>query len=230
MIYVTGDMHGDITRFDMPEMKSLKKGDTLIVCGDFGFLWDGSKDEEKRLKKLSKKKYDICFIDGTHENFEMLNALPVENRYGGKIHRIRDNIIHLMRGQVFTIEGLTFFTMGGGESPDIDIRFEENAWSKNEFPDRKELIEGAENIERYGCKVDYVITHEPPIKIKSFLKLKDGESVHINGLNTYLEEMSETCQFKHWYFGSMHLDKHISSSMTAVYGNVFNVLTGERVY
>ena len=26
MIYVTGDMHGDITRFDMPEMKSLKKG------------------------------------------------------------------------------------------------------------------------------------------------------------------------------------------------------------
>ena len=67
MVYVTGDMHGDIARFDSPAVKRLKKGDTLIICGDFGFVWDNSKAEQKTLKKLGSKKYNICFIDGTHE-------------------------------------------------------------------------------------------------------------------------------------------------------------------
>ena len=62
MIYVTGDMHGDISRFENSKIKKLKKGDSLIICGDFGFIWDGGPAEEKQLKKLGKKKYNILFI------------------------------------------------------------------------------------------------------------------------------------------------------------------------
>ena len=36
--------------------------------------------------------------------------------HGGKVHRIRPHVLHLMRGQVFDIEGHTFFTMGGVKS------------------------------------------------------------------------------------------------------------------
>ena len=192
MVYVTGDMHGDIARFDSPAVKRLKKGDTLIICGDFGFVWDNSKAEQKTLKKLGSKKYNICFIDGTHENFELLNAYPVTEWCGGKVHHICGNLYHLMRGQVFRIDNMTFFTMGGGESPDIDIR-----------------------------------THEPPVKIKSFLMLKDSETASVTGLNTYLEELSESCRFRRWFFGSMHLDKYISASHVAVFQNVINAITGE---
>ncbi|MBQ4627417.1 MAG: hypothetical protein IJB45_09235 [Clostridia bacterium] len=117
--------------------------------------------------------------------------------------------------------------MGGGESPDIDIRFEENAWSKYEFPSREELLEGAENLENINCRVDYVITHEPPVKIKGFLMLKDSETASVTGLNTYLEELSEVCVFRRWFFGSMHLDKYISNSHVAVYQNIINAITGE---
>ena len=147
-------MHGDIKRFDSPAIKKLKKGDTLIVCGDFGFVWDNSKLEQKILKKLGKKKFNICFVDGTHENFELLNGYPVTVWNGGKVHNICGNLFHLMRGQIFKIDNMTFFTMGGGESPDIDIRFEENAWSKFEIPSREELLEGAENIEKAKTLVD----------------------------------------------------------------------------
>ena len=35
MICVTGDMHGDLSRFKDKKIKKLKKGDFLIVCGDF---------------------------------------------------------------------------------------------------------------------------------------------------------------------------------------------------
>ena len=55
MIYVTGDTHGEIERFKDPEFKQLRKGDLLIVCGDFGFIWDGSKREKNNLKKLMAK-------------------------------------------------------------------------------------------------------------------------------------------------------------------------------
>lgn len=227
MVYITGDMHGDMKRFDSPALKKLKKGDTLIVCGDFGFVWDNSKHEQRNLKKLSKKKFNICFVDGTHENFELLNSYPVSEWNGGKVHKICPNLFHLMRGQIFKIDNMTFFTMGGGESPDIDIRFEENAWSKYEIPSREELLEGAENIERANCRVDYIITHEPPFKIKGFLMLKDSEAASVTGLNTYLEELSEVCRFRRWFFGSMHLDKYISSTHVAVFHNVINAITGE---
>ena len=40
MIYVTGDIHGEVERFSEKEIKRLKKQDTLIVLGDFGFLWN----------------------------------------------------------------------------------------------------------------------------------------------------------------------------------------------
>ena len=56
MIYVTGDTHGDLSRFETGGARRLKKNDTVIVCGDFGFLWDGSPKEEKNLEKLRKKK------------------------------------------------------------------------------------------------------------------------------------------------------------------------------
>ena len=71
MIYVTGDIHGDKRRFE--DAKRLKAGDTLLVCGDFGFLWEGNTAEERLLKKLVKKKYNIAFVDGAHENFELSN-------------------------------------------------------------------------------------------------------------------------------------------------------------
>lgn len=229
MIYVTGDTHGDLSRFDSSAVRRFKKGDTLIICGDFGFVWDGSRAEQKLLKKLGSKKYNICFIDGTHENFDVLSSYPVTTWNGGKVHNISGNLYHLMRGQIYDIDGMTFFTMGGGESPDIDIRFEKESWSKNEFPSRDELLEGAKNLEKRNCRVDYVITHEPPVKIKGFLMLKDSEMASVTGLNTYLEELSEACTFKRWFFGSMHLDKYISASHVAVFQNVINVMTGEIV-
>ena len=229
MVYITGDMHGDIARFGVPALKQLKRDDVLMICGDFGFIWGDSKKEQKNLKKIAAKKYTVCFIDGTHENFEKLNQYPVTIWNGGKVHKIADNIYHLMRGQIFKIDNITYFTMGGGESPDVDIRYGENAWSQYEFPTRDEMLEGAQKFEECNCKVDYIITHEPPVNVKSFLTLRDGESVAVNGLNTYLEELGNAGQYRRWFFGSMHIDKYISSSMVAVYRNIINSITGEVI-
>lgn len=231
MVYITGDMHGDASRFSLPEMKKLGSGDTLIVCGDFGFIWDDSKKEKKTLKKLSKKKYNICFIDGTHENFSILNKYEVSEWNGGKVHQIEKNIFHLMRGQIFEIDGISIFAMGGGESPDIELRFNSDNWSRDEIPSRAELIEGADNLQKRDCRVDVVVTHEPPSKIKRFLKMKDetGRQVRITSVNAYLEELNNSCEFTKWFFGSLHMDKYISSTHIAVFTGVVDCLTGKRL-
>ena len=221
MIYFTGDMHGDLTRFHEPDMKQLKKGDTLIVCGDFGFVWDGSKAEKATLKKLGKMKYNLCFIDGAHENFELLNQYPAAEWNGGQAHRISGNLFHLMRGQVFTIEGKTLFTMGGGISPDDDLRGGDESRMRWELPSREELHEAAAALEKAGGTVDYIATHEPPMKIKGFLQLKSQvQATEPSGLNTYFEELGKCCEFGRWFFGSMHIDKVIATSHVSCFRKV----------
>ena len=59
MIFITGDMHGLMERFQDSAFRHIKKGDTLIICGDFGFLWEGTEEEKKALKKLEKKNLDM---------------------------------------------------------------------------------------------------------------------------------------------------------------------------
>ena len=229
MVFVTGDVHGDLGRFSSGPARKLQKGDTLIVCGDFGFIWDGDKEEQKILKKLGEKKFNICFIDGTHENFKILNSMEVSEWNGGKVHYLGGNLYHLMRGQVFTIEGKTFFTMGGGESPDIDLRISNNTWFKEEAPSQQELLEGAENIEKHNNRVDYIITHEPSAMVKDFLQLKTLNKNRLSILNTYLEELGNSCEYDKWYFGSMHLDKHVSASQIAVFTKILEVESGKSI-
>lgn len=229
MIYVTGDMHGEQERFSDPRLRKLKRGDYLIVCGDFGFLWEGSAAERAFIRKLSKKKFTTLFIDGAHENFSVLDSYEVSKWNGGKVHLISDKVIHLMRGQIYEIDDQTIFTMGGGVSSDIDLRFENEMWSEREVPSREELVEGVDNLEKYDANVDLVITHEPPAKLKEFMTLKDKSEVGITGLNTYLEEMSGVVTFSHWYFGSLHIDKYIDKTHSCVFRNIVEAKSGLKL-
>ena len=105
MVYITGDMHGDLSRFKNPIFKKMKAGDVLIVCGDFGFIWDGSRQEKQNLKKLREMPFTIAFVDGCHENFDILEQSFRTVRWrGGRAHLIAPNIFHMMRGEIFTID------------------------------------------------------------------------------------------------------------------------------
>ena len=229
MIFITGDTHGDRDRLSRWRLRKLQEGDTLIICGDFGFLWDDSKSEQNFLQNLGNRKYNICFIDGTHENFDLLNNYEISQWNGGKVHKIYGNLYHLMRGQIFEIEGKKIFTMGGGESSDVDIRRDVNAWSKDEIPTQEELLEGAENLEVANYDMDVIVTHEPPLKVKSFLNLNENEMLRVTALNVYFEELASNCKFKKWFFGSLHVDKYISGTHRAIFKDIINIETGEKL-
>ena len=220
LIYITGDMHGRTERIYDRRLNRLKKGDTLIICGDFGFIWNGSQKEKKILDYLGSRRYNVAFIDGTHENYDLLSKYRMTVWKGGRVHRISGNHFHMMRGQIFTIEGLKIFTFGGGESLDREIRTEHESWWREEFPSSAEMAEGAENIDENGCRVDYIITHEPPSLVKSSLLLRNAEADRVNKLNGYLEQLDRECEFRHWFFGSMHEDRTVTKYHTAVFKDI----------
>ncbi len=224
MIYITGDTHGIIDRIcGNDALSALGEGDCLIICGDFGFVFamKGTMsffEEYEDIRRIEALPYTVLFVDGNHENFDRLNAYPVEEWNGGKVHRIGKNILHLMRGQVFEIEGKRIFTMGGAHSIDKYIRTEGISWWSDEIPNENELAEARESLAKYGNKVDCVITHTAPSNYAAALgfDISDDERPLAELLDFVLESVS----FKRWYFGHFHTDRRLDDRVFAMYNYV----------
>lgn len=215
MVYVTGDMHGDPQRLKDPALHSLRRGDTLLVCGDFGFIWDGSSAEEKRLRQWGRRKYTVAFIDGRHENFERLSRYPTEEWNGGMVHRINDTVVHLMRGEIYQIEEHTYFAFGGGESDDKEFRKAGESWWPEEMPTPEEMIHARENLAAHGNRVDYILTHTPTPKCRARL-----DRTAPDGVSLFLGTLEDTVTFRHWYFGRMHRDRVMGSQRRAMFKEI----------
>jgi len=215
MIFVTGDTHGQINFLKLKELNKnrkeqgktkLAKEDYVIICGDFGGVWNKGRYNQD-LQDFKRLPFTVLFVDGNHENFDVLNAMPVETWKGGKVHRVADNVIHLMRGQIFTIEGKTFFTFGGAESVDKDSRKEGESWWPQEVPTESDYAEGYKNLEANGNKIDYIITHS--IDESAFNCPQMRRFVEEKGLtdtNKGLSGFERTVDYKHWFFGHYHIE------------------------
>ena len=226
-VYITGDTHGGFQRFGskyFPQQKNMGREDYVIVTGDFGGLWDGSPKDQYWLDWLEEKPFTTLFVDGNHENFDLLNALPERPWNGGRVHVVREHVLHLMRGQVVTFGGLTWFTMGGASSHDIqdgildpaDPDFERQywlmrrlramfrvkgvSWWSEELPSAEEYNEALANLERAGWAVDCILTHCAPSSIVK--KLDPGYGT--DELTDFLETVKQRCQFAYWFFGHYH--------------------------
>ena len=212
MIFVTADTHGDMERFEAKEIKKLKKTDTLIVLGDFGFVWKNDDKERKNLKKLAKLPFKIIFMDGLNENFDALKQYP-ETVYCSAVCREieKDKIYYIRRGEVPEIEDKKLLCFGGCDSYDPDIVFSEND------PTQADFDNCTENLAKHNNSVDFILTHMPSGRINRFINLDSNFS---SECMDFFDVLSHNIQYTKWYFGCMHIDKYISPKVQAVYTNV----------
>ncbi len=229
MIFITGDTHIPIDMKKLqeeyfPVQSTMTKDDYLIICGDFGGVWDRSKEREEILNGLAEKPFTILFIDGNHENFDILDKMPVSKWHGGKVHFVRDTIIHLMRGQIYSIDGLSFFTMGGGSSSDKAFRIPHRSWWKQEMPNDVEKQTALDNLEKVGNQVDYIITHTAPTDI--VFQIRDVRSDELP-LNEFLLYIEKHVEFKKWFFGHFHDDIAINDKFQLLYDKFYRLDTNE---
>ena len=163
----------------------------------------------------------LCLLMvSNHENHDALDAYPVEFWNGGKVHKISDSIIHLMRGQVFTIEGKKFFTMGGAESHDKIYRKEGISWWTREMPSNDEYEEGLANLDKVNNQVDYVITHSAPTTVLTSI----NPTYKADAVTRYLETVRQNVKFGWHYFGHYHIDKDfLNYKATCLYNNIIEI-------
>lgn len=208
-LFVTGDAHGDhdwrkFNTKSFPEQKVLNKDDYVIILGDFGGVWGLDKTDRHIQATFSSRNFTTLFIDGNHENHDALDAYPVTEWHGGKIHKITDSLFHLMRGQVFELGGKTLFTMGGAHSSDIEYRKEGVSWWPREMPSLEEYEEAVANLEKHGGKVDYILTHCAPEMTLLFMGMPKMPLRNSNELTEFFDTLTQTIKFKEWYFGHYH--------------------------
>lgn len=214
MILLTGDTHGELLPFLRRLMPfAPQEGDIIIVCGDFGFVWDCPTQRE-RLHQLAALPFTVAFIDGNHEDFDLLQTYPVEQWHGGCIHRIAGNIVHLMRGQCYTIGGARYFTMGGACSTDRALRREHVSWWRKEMPSRAEYETAAQTLRREDFAVDFILTHTLPASAVPLLGLRPDP--HETALSAFLERIYRSVRFRMWFAGHFHVNRVLSPDLTVL--------------
>lgn len=248
MIYITGDCHADYRRFskqNFPEQELMcREDDYVIVCGDFGY-WDYSKEQKYWRKWLSEKLFTLLFVDGNHENYDMLSELPTEQGWhGGNVQRISGNIVHLMRGQVYELCGKKIFTFGGAKSHDIQdgilepddpeykkkyktlsnvgalFRVNHLSWWKEEMPSEEEFEEGRKNLAAHNWKVDFIVTH---CAASSTQAIFSRGLYGTDELTSYLEEIKQKCQYKKWFFGHYHDNMAVTDKDLLLYEQIIQI-------
>lgn len=229
MIFVTGDTHGTIDLRKLGSKwfsaKRLTKRDYVIVCGDFGLVWKGDATERWWLDWLEKKPFTTLFVDGNHEGFARLNSLPVETWHGGRVHRVRDSVLHLMRGEIFDIDGLRFFAMGGAYSMEADkrCRIEDISWFPEEVPSDAERAHALETLEATGWRVDYVLTHCAPSCAVSEVFEADTRHPADEYCDWLEHAVMDRLSYRRWFCGHYHVNKALSHNIEALYNDFVKI-------
>ncbi len=209
-IYIYGDLHRHI---DLdPLIKHTKEegatsDDVLIILGDFGGVWSSEEEDNEFLKHLVDvvPYKHILFIDGNHENFDRLNKMPIVEMYGSPTHEVlKDKIYHLMRGYKYTIEGKTFFAMGGASSIDRHLRTEGVDWWADEQPNNGEYERAFRTLDENEFTFDYIISHCVAQKIQCYLSSYLTDK---NKLTNFFDSIIDDLKYTRWYFGHYHLNK-----------------------
>ena len=216
MIFITGDTHGDI---DYKKLINLKKeklsyDDYLIICGDAGICWS-FKTIQSFLDLYNDIGCTILFVDGNHENFDMLEEMPLVEYKGALMHQIDTHIFHIVRGEIMTLEGKTFLCLGGAHSIDKMYRTPHLSWWPQEEINNHNIDNAISNLEKVGNKVDYVITHccDSKTVLNEFGFRRDI-------CTDQLMFIDKVVDYKHWFFGHYHFDRKINEKKTCLYQEI----------
>ena len=221
--FLKGDIHGNLFEIiDFINRFNLGKNDNIIILGDCGIAWRKDKKDLAQNIKLWNEcgnEVKLYFIDGNHENFNILNSLPIENNMG----KIADNIYHLRRGQVYEFENKKILVCGGADSIDKYRRIENFTWWKEEAISQETI----DDIP--AGHYDYVLTHCCPRSVfeKNRIYLSTLQFLDENKINHSSEDMLEQLKskitFDHWFFAHYHINRNLDEKFTCLFEDFMEV-------
>ena len=90
------------------------------------------------------------------------------------------------------------------------------------MPSGEEMLHGMDTLTACGNTVDYIVTHTPSGKAGGYLSGR-GRPERLSGLHMYFNRIEDTVSFRRWFFGSLHIDRHLSARHEALFSDVIPV-------
>jgi hypothetical protein len=146
-----------------PVVQSMSRTDFLIILGNCG-ITAARGDFSEAVRLYRSLPCSVLFLDGASDDYDLLADFPPFPWNGGMTQNISRGITRLMRGQVFTLSGKTFFVMGGAGTPGRTDSERYYTWWPEQDISQADVETGMENLDRCGRRVDYILTCARPSK------------------------------------------------------------------
>ena len=231
-IFITGDTHGSLelkrlSNKNFPIAKTLTKEDTVIICGDAGFMWDNSNETKYWDDWAEDRPFTIISVFGNHSNYDLLRAIPITEWHSAKVRQVRPHVMYIENGEIFTLNNQTFFCMGGATSIDKVYRKEGVSWWPQEIPTWNEMDYAADNLRAHNFQVDNIITHCGPNYIVD--KLFPYDRAH-DDITNFLEKFVRmTTTFNKWYMGHYHVDRsYDNQKFEILYQDILKIMPDNK--
>jgi predicted phosphodiesterase len=130
-----------------------EKAQVLLHVGDFGYKFNTNYLNALQ-NEAQQQNLIIMFVDGNHEDFDWLNAQPIDE---DGVRRLRERVWHLPRGFRWEWLGTSFLALGGAHSVDRQWRNAGSEW----WPQERITFGEAYSICQAG-HADVMITHDCP--------------------------------------------------------------------
>lgn len=151
-IAFAGDWHMNTTWATYAIRRARQLGAEVVVhCGDFGWTFPAD-----YLAAIDEALGDmpLLFVDGNHENFDVLYRVPVGE---DGLRRLSRNVFHLPRGFRWEWGGVRFMALGGAYSVDRPWRKSGESWWVEEMVTPEQVMAAAA-----GGPVDVLVSHDCP--------------------------------------------------------------------
>ena len=162
-------------------------------------------------------------ITGNYDNIPRFNKLDTMLAFDGVVGRMSSTVFHLKNGNIYNINGKSYFIMGGGFSIDKQRRTPGVTWWPEEMPNHEEYKLGIDSLNKVNHKVDYLLTHT--CSTSEFDDICDEFGTRLlkiageEELRDYLEVVIQETQYLRHYYGHFH-----RSDTTNIDGIIHRVL------
>lgn len=216
MTYVTGDTHGDFSRFIYFSSRvKPTKDDVMVVLGDAGLNYYMGKKDETTKQFVSGFPFTTFCIHGNHEMRPANLPGYITKEYcGGKVwyEEKYPNILFAKDGEIFSFGGRECIVIGGAYSVDKYYRLAMGwNWFKDEQPSNETKAYVEEQLGRRNYKIDIVLSHTCPLSYEPtevFLKGLDQSTVD-KSTEEWLGKIEAKLSYRKWLCGHYHTTKKI---------------------
>mgnify|MGYP001021568543 CR=1 FL=1 len=211
--YITGDTHGNFNRIEeFCSENDTTKEDVMIILGDAGInYWLDNTDRQLK-NDLSSLDITLFCVHGNHEARPWEAGDYEEVMWNDGLVYMEEaypNILFAKDGEIYDFNGKSVMPIGGAGTVNKDYRISQGLQRfASEQPDDtiKEFVE--QQLEKFGWKMDIILSHTVPIKAEptwAFKPRKEPITVD-KGTEEWLQTIYDRLDFTEWYAGHYHVE------------------------